>query len=112
VKLVIASSGGVGGLRLQGQIDTDELEPALAEGARRLVDLAASEAAPDPGAAQPDGLEYDLTWFVEAQPGREVAHRRRFTETSAPPFALETLQSLMREVVRRRAASRSRRARD
>jgi len=110
VKLLLASSGGIGGLRLEGRLETEELAPELAERARRLVELAANEAAPDPGssATMPDSLEYDLTWFVEEEPGREVAHRRRFTEATAPSDALEALSALMREVVRRRAAGRRR----
>jgi len=109
VKLRLASSGGIGGLRLQGPLDTEELAPDLAAQARRLVEIAASEAAPEPpGAAGPlpDAVEYELTWFVEEEVGREVARHRTFAEATTSPAALDALRALMREVVRRRAAAR------
>jgi hypothetical protein len=114
VKLHLASSGGVAGVRLEGQLDTDDLAPEIAAHARRLVDLAAGEEeAATPGEARAaDVLQYELTWFAREEPGREVAYHRHFSQSTAPDAALESLQALMREVVRRKAAARMRPTRD
>lgn len=110
MKLHLTSSGGIGGLRIGGLLDTEDLAPDLAESARELVALASavgSEAVEDGTVPLADGLEYELTWSVEQAAGQEVTHRRLFREQNAPPEALDSLQALMREVVRRKAAARS-----
>jgi hypothetical protein len=114
VKLHLASSGGVAGIRMEGELDTDDLGPDLAAHARRLVDLAAGEEeAATPGEARAaDMLQYELTWFARDEPGREVAYHRHFSQSTAPDTAIESLQALMREVVRRKAAARKRPTRD
>lgn len=108
MKLHLASFGGIGGLRIDGPLDTEDLTPDLAATARRLVALAALDREPERGETRsvPDGLGYELSWSVEEAPGRDVTHRRLFSEQNAPPEALDSLQALMREIVRRKAASR------
>ena len=97
MKLFVASSGGIGGLRLSGEVDTRELPPELAERAERLLrpDALESSAAPNPGAA--DVTVYD----VEVPEGRGT-RRFRIDGSSADPEVVATLNDVMHELVRRR----------
>jgi hypothetical protein len=108
MKLHVRSAGGIGGLRIEGALDTGELPPALAAQALSLVDLAERRGPPppaDPARGMADALEYDLTWFREDEAGHEVARSCRWSQATAPPEALDALEALMREVVRRKAAA-------
>jgi hypothetical protein len=108
MKLHVRSAGGIGGLRIEGALDTAELPAALAAQALSLVALAERRGPPppsDPATRMADALEYELTWFREDEAGREVARSCGFSQATAPPEALDALDALMREVVRRKAAA-------
>jgi hypothetical protein len=108
MKLHVRSAGGIGGLRIEGALDTEELPADLAARALSLVDLGERRGPPPPldlATRMADALEYELTWFREDEAGREIARTCRWSQATAPPEALDALEALMREVVRRKAAA-------
>ena len=108
MKLILSCSGGVANLRLQDELDTSELSPALGRRAEATLRPEKLEGAlASANLHRTDALEYELTLFPE-QEGEEVRHYR-FSETSTAPEVLDVLGELMHEIVRRRAsASRKR----
>jgi hypothetical protein len=108
MKLHVRSAGGIGGLRIEGALDTEELPSDLAAQALSLVDLGERRGPPPPPDAatrMADTLEYELTWFREDEAGQEVARSCRWSQATAPPEALDALEALMREIVRRKASA-------
>jgi hypothetical protein len=94
----LSRSGGFAGLRLEGELDTEALDRPLAAQvqerlrAERLREIAAA----GPSRAV-DSMQYEITLDV----GRA---ERRFSidEAAAPGEIVETLQALVREIVRRK----------
>lgn len=98
MKAAIHRSGGIGGLRLGGTIDTDDLPDDLARRAQKQLRPAALAAAskeePHPGAA--DVYTYEVTLLDSG---------RTYTVTASPQ-AGETaavLDQIVNEIVRRRS---------
>ncbi len=98
MKLAIGTSGGFGNIRIQGQVETDRLEPGLAARVRSALSperLGALSAPAGGGVA--DAVQYEVTLFL--QPGV-----RRFVvdEAAAPADVQEVLHALVKEIVHRR----------
>ncbi len=99
MKLYLKTAGGIGNIRIHGRVDTDELPPALAERVRTVFAPRRLDTLPPAG--QPgqvaDGQQYE----VEVVSGEET-RRLLIDEAGAPDDLIDTLQDLVREIVRRK----------
>jgi hypothetical protein len=98
MKLSIRTSGGFGNIRLQGQLDTDQLDSALAarvHSALRPERL--GSIAPSPSSPVADAVQYEVTLFAE-----KGVQRFLVDEAAAPADVQEALRALVKEIVRRR----------
>ncbi len=99
MKLYLETAGGIGDIRIRGGLDTDDLPPSLAEQVRRVLAPQRLDALPragDPG-QMTDGMQYEL----EVTAGGET-RRLLIDESVAPDDLIDTLQDLVREIVRRK----------
>lgn len=97
MRVIVRRSGGVGGIRVGGEVDTAALEPELAERAERVLTAPMGpEAHPAPGSA--DRQRYDVV-LPDAPTGSTGF---AVDETSAPPEVVQVLDDLIREIVARR----------
>jgi hypothetical protein len=95
MKLSLKSSGGIGNIQLQGQIDTDELPPALAERVRTVLTperLAAARSAATDSVA--DAMQYEISLFLDS--GLQTFH---IDDVHAPPEVVDIVQELFQRVI-------------
>lgn len=108
MKLHLACHGGLANLRLEGELDTDELAPTLAQKAvatlepKKLADAEAT--ARDPLVA--DDQQIVLTLLPEKS--GDLARKYRLDESSLSDDLLEILDELRHALVRKRAKAAGR----
>jgi hypothetical protein len=95
MKLTIATSGGIGNIQIQGELDTDELDSNLADQARsvlkpeRLETLSLNTAG-----SMVDVTQYEVGIYLD-----DGVHQYTVDEANAPQEVLEVLQALVHELV-------------
>lgn len=104
MKLYLRSAGGVGGMRIEGELDTAELPPGLA---RRAETVLCRERLAGAGRATgepvPDAASYDVRLTDEQGSAAFTVE-----EPSTDPEVLDVIGDVLHEVVRRKAARRRR----
>jgi hypothetical protein len=98
VKLVIATSGGIGNIRIHGEVDTDRLDSDLAGRVEAELKPERLETLP----AVPAGQTVDATQFEVAIYCEGEIRRYTLDEASAPPEVVEVLQALVRRIIQDR----------
>lgn len=103
MKIRLRTTGGVGGLLPPAaEVDTEALEPPLAERAARLLAPdAMAAAAGEPNEQMRDGQTYEVTLLPGAE-GDDVRHYE-VDQARAAPELMQLLHDLMAEAHRRRA---------
>ncbi len=99
MRLALRGPGGLGGLRIEGQLDTDDLSPNLARRVKQLLQpdrLHAVEKSGPGKQTEPD--EYYLTLVEEGR-----AHEFHFQSSDSPVELMTLLNDLMHEVIVRKA---------
>jgi hypothetical protein len=106
MKLHLAVSGGFANLRIQGELDTDELPEELARRAEAVLNRPALEAAAatKSNMLMTDSIQYELT--VLANSLHESAQRYQLDESSLADEMLEVLDELQSEIIRRQDEAR------
>jgi hypothetical protein len=101
MKLTIATSGGIGNIRIRGEIDTAQLDDVLAERAQSiLVPGRLASLRRDGVGRVADGTQYELGVFRE-----DGIHTYTVDEAAAPREIVEVLQALVREIILRKHRS-------
>jgi hypothetical protein len=104
MKLFLRTGGGLGNLRLAGEIDTRDLPEELAREVHQRLDpddlRRYAEQPAGPGA---DGQEVQLTITRD-----DTTHELQLDESNLPDEVLETLDSLRYEITRRLVRDRGR----
>jgi len=102
MRLGLKGPGGFGGLRIEGQIDTDDLSPELAKRASDILKPELLLRAERTGAGMmTDPEHYDLTVIKDG-----VAHEYHLQAPGAPDELMSLLGDLMHEVIVRKAKSK------
>jgi len=103
MKLYIKTSGGIGNIRIQGEIDTDDLPHRLAAHVRSMFDPAKLALLPHPEdtGTTADGMQYE----VHLMSGDD-ARRLAIAESNAPEDLIDVLQELIQELIRRKSAGK------
>jgi hypothetical protein len=100
MKLSLKTSGGIGNIQLQGQIDTDALPSALAERVRTVLTperLASARSTPtDPVA---DAMQYEISLFLDS--GMRTF---QLDDVHAPPEVLDIVQELVQKLIDQKRA--------
>jgi hypothetical protein len=100
MKLSVKTSGGIGNIQLQGQLDTSELPNDLAERVHRVLSPARLESARSTeGVSLPDMIQYEISLFVGSR-----VQRFEINDANAPADVIDVVQELVQEVVRRKRA--------
>jgi hypothetical protein len=95
VKLTISTSGGFGNIRLQGDLDTDELESALAKKATSVLKPERLESLPfNTAGSMADVTQFEVGIFLE-----DGVHQYTLDEANVPPDVVEVLQALVHEII-------------
>lgn len=104
MKLRLEITGGLGGFRLEGQLDTGELDPELAREVEEVLTAERLEAAaPQAPGGMADAQQYVLTLLPDDEHGEA---RRYVVDDACPvPEVLDVLDQLRFEIVRAKAAS-------
>jgi hypothetical protein len=100
VKVFLRSSGGIGNIQIQGEVDTADLPPELAQRAEELLTpdrLRASKGSENPQFADAQQISIRVS---SPQGHSEV----EVDESAAPPELVDLCNVLIHEIVRRRAA--------
>ena len=101
MKLTIATSGGIGNIRIHGEIDTEELDDTLAEQVKsvlkpgRLASLRRDAA----------GSIVDVTQYEVGILQEDGVRSYTVDEANAPQEVIEVLQALVHEIVIRKRRS-------
>lgn len=95
MKLTIATSGGFGNIRIQGELDTDKLDTTLAEKAKSVLKPERLASLPlDTAGPMVDVTQYEVCIFLE-----DEVHQYTVDEANAPPEVMEVLQALVHEII-------------
>ena len=98
MKLTIATSGGIGNIRLQGELDTDKLDSTLAKKAKSVLKPERLDALPlDTAGSIVDVTQFEVGIFLE-----DGVHQYTVDEANAPPDVIEVLQALVHEIIIRK----------
>jgi hypothetical protein len=100
MKLSVKTSGGIGNIQFQGQLDTDELPGELAERVHKVLSPARLETT-RLTETFPDAIQYEIGLFF-----RSGLQKFEIDESSAPPDVLDVLEELVREVIRKKRAKK------
>jgi hypothetical protein len=95
VKLTIRTSGGFGNIRLQGDLDTDELDSTLAKRTKSVLKPERLESLQ----AKTEGFMVDVTQFEVDISLEDGVHQYTLDEANAPPDVVEVLQALVHEII-------------
>ena len=107
MKVLVRGSGGFGGLRIQGELDTADLPPELKRRAEAMLAAEPMEkamAAAEAATANPhmaDAQELEVTVIGEAAGG---ARSYLLRGGAMDPEVMQLANDLMREVIKRRSA--------
>jgi hypothetical protein len=100
MKLSLKTSGGIGNIQLQGQIDTDELPSALAERVHTVLTperlASAHSTAMDPVA---DAMQYEIGLLLDS--GLQTF---QIDDVHAPPEVLDIVQELVQRLIDKKRA--------
>lgn len=100
MKLSLKTSGGIGNIQIQGQVETEELSRSLAERVRTVLTPAhltyarSSEVSP-----MTDAMQYELGLYLD-----DGFQHFEVNEANAAPEVLDIVQELVQEVIRRKQA--------
>jgi hypothetical protein len=98
MKLSVKTSGGIGNIQLQGQLDTNELPSDLAERVHKVLSPARLESfRSTEGIPVPDMIQYEIMLFL----GSGV-QKFEIDEANAPADVIDVVEELVQEVVRRK----------
>lgn len=98
MKLSIRTSGGFGNIRIQGRLDTDELDPSLAARVQSTLSPQRLDSLPPPaGGPEVDTVQYEIDLDTEGG-----VRRYLLDEASIPREMQEVLQALVHEVIQKR----------
>ena len=98
MKLTIATSGGFGNIRIQGELDTDKLDSTLAEKAKSVLKPERLGSLPlDTAGSMVDVTQFEVGIFLE-----DEVYRCTVDEANAPSDIIEVLQALVREIIRKK----------
>ena len=101
MKLTIATSGGIGNIRLQGQLDTDELDSKLAEKAKSALKPERLASLPlDTAGSMVDATQFEVGIYLE-----DGVYQYTVDEANAPPDVVEVLQALVHEIILKKRQS-------
>ena len=101
MKLFLKTSGGIGNIQLQGQLDTDDLEGELADRVNAVLDPTSLSAMPSPEAGfMADAMQYDIGLFLDSGLQQFV-----ISEASAPHDVLGVVEELVQELIRQKRAA-------
>lgn len=101
MRLSIKTSGGLGNIQLQGQLDTDELEPSLA---KRVIStltpkrLESQSTSTEMGVA--DMIQYEIRLFLN-----NGVYHYILDEANTAQDVIEVLQDLIHELIRKKQAN-------
>ena len=101
MKLTIATSGGFGNVRLQGELDTDELDSTLAKKAEVVLNPERLDSLQ----FKTEGSMVDVTQFEVGIFLEDGVHRYTVDEANAPPEVVEVLHALVHEIILRKRRS-------
>jgi hypothetical protein len=103
MKVLLSQSGGLGNIRIQGELETADLPRELAQKTERVLrPETLQRASSTDSSTSPDAQEFELNvWF-----NKEGFQHYRIDDSSAPPEVLEVLDSLIHEIIRRRSQGR------
>jgi hypothetical protein len=102
MKLSVKTSGGIGNIQLQGQLDTNELPNELAERVHRVLSPARLESTRSTEAVPiPDMMQYEIRLFL----GSGV-QKFEIDEGNAPADVIDVVEELVQEVIRRKRAKK------
>lgn len=102
MKLSVKTSGGIGNIQLQGQLDTNELPDDLAERVHKVLSPARLESARSAeGVPVPDMIQYEIRLFL----GSGV-QKFEIDDVNAPADVIGVVEELVQEVVRRKRAKK------
>jgi hypothetical protein len=95
MKVTIRTSGGIGNIRIHGEIDTEELDHKLAERTKSVLtpEHLTTVSRDFPGAVV-DVTQYEVGIFQENR-----VQSYTVDEASAPPEIVEVLQALVHEII-------------
>jgi hypothetical protein len=95
MKLSLKTSGGIGNIQLQGQIDTDELPSALAERVRTVLTPERLASARSPSMDHvADAMQYEISLFLEGG-----VRTFQIDDVHAPPEVLDVVQELVQRII-------------
>jgi hypothetical protein len=102
MKLSLKTSGGIGNIQIQGQLETEDLPQSLAERVRtvltpaHLTSTRSAEVYP-----MTDAMQYELGLYLD-----DGFQHFEVNEADAEPAVLDIVQELVQEVIRRKQAQR------
>jgi hypothetical protein len=100
MKLSLKTSGGIGNIQLQGQLETDELPRALAERVRTVLTparlVSARSTAMDSVA---DAIQYEIGLFLDSGLQTFV-----IDDVHAPADVLDIIQELVQRLIEKKRA--------
>jgi hypothetical protein len=95
MKFTVRTSGGIGNIRIQGEIDTEELDPTLAEQVKSVLTPEHLITVPrDTAGSTVDVTQYEVGIFQE-----DGVHSYTVDEAIAPQEIVEVLQALVHEII-------------
>lgn len=103
MKVHLRSAGGIGGIRMEGEVDTADLPPDLARRAESVLRRDRLAGAERSGRPTPDAVSYDVRLTDDRGSAAFTVE-----EPCTDPEVVEVLNDMLTEVVRRKAARRRR----
>ena len=100
MKLSLKTSGGIGNIQIQGQLETEELSRSLAERVRTMLTPTHLTSARSSGVSlMTDAMQYELGLSLD-----DGFQHFEVNEANAAPEVLDIVQELVQEVIRRKQA--------
>jgi hypothetical protein len=99
--LTISTSGGIGNLRIQGELDTDELDRTLADQVKSVLRPERLKSITfEPGTAMVDSSKFEVGFLLE-----KGVQQYTIDEANAPAEVVEVLQALVHEIILKKRQS-------
>ena len=103
MRIALESSGGIGNIRIRGELEADSLAPELRAKLDRLLHrLGTEQLAEAENPHMTDAMSYELTIFSDDD--AKGARRFLLDETKHDREALRVCKELLREIVKRKRA--------
>ncbi|MEM7352889.1 MAG: protealysin inhibitor emfourin [Acidobacteriota bacterium] len=110
MKIRLKTSGGIGGLQIEHELDTADLPPELAQRAEEhlssesLRSIAASRSLPGPSMIPADGQQYEIHLLPEASDPEGEVERHVVDDFCPKGEILDVIDDLKAEIRRRSEA--------